>query len=63
MSYMAKTARTKVHLVVDGRPLCGGGNGAKTVRVWQSDIGPANCVACLIISAKRAAKAVQEVGK
>lgn len=57
---MAKTARTKVHLVVDGRPLCGGGNGAKASRSWQIDIGPANCAACLAISSRRAMRVARE---
>lgn len=46
--FLVKHSQAKVHVIRDGRPLCGGGNGGKSVRQWQEDIGPANCRACAL---------------
>ncbi len=45
---IVKHDTAKVHALKDGRPLCGGGCGAKSVK-WQNDFGPVNCERCLEI--------------
>lgn len=52
----------KVHVIHEGRPLCGGGNGAKTARAWQEDIGPVNCGKCLVISSRRSKRSLTTDG-
>ena len=45
----------RAHAIAEnGRPLCGGGNGARIVRLWQSDLAEPNCERCLAILARRA---------
>jgi len=48
---IVRTERHQVHAVrcADGKPLCGGGHKATYVVMWQDDIGPVNCEACLTI--------------
>jgi len=48
---IVRTEYHKVHAVrcADGKPLCGGGHMATHVVIWQDDIGPVNCDACLTI--------------
>jgi len=50
MSFVARNKTgLRIHVLKEGRPLCGGGHKAKEQLVWQEDIGPANCAACLKI--------------
>lgn len=42
----------RVHIIEQGRPLCGGGHGGKAIQ-WQHDIGPSNCRACAAIALRR----------
>lgn len=35
----------RTHAAYEGKPLCGGGNGARSVN-WQLDLAPCNCKAC-----------------
>lgn len=50
---ICKSDRHKVHVLEGDRPLCGGGNGAKAMSSWQTDIGPINCARCLEILNRR----------
>lgn len=45
----------KIHSTVDGRPVCGGGNGARKAQ-WQIDIGPSTCVRCNQIANRKIAR-------
>jgi hypothetical protein len=47
------------HALVDGRALCGGGNGGRD-KNWQTDFGPVSCRRCQAII-KRLEKLQQEV--
>lgn len=51
---VCKSPHHKRHrMMADGKPLCGGGNGAKSAHGWQEDITPANCEACNTIWERR----------
>jgi hypothetical protein len=53
---IVKTEHHKVHAISckNSMPLCGGGYQAKSVVMWQEDIGPVNCRACLGILERKA---------
>ena len=53
---IVRTEHHKVHAIRcdDGKPLCGGGHKATYVVMWQDDIGPVNCAACLKILENKA---------
>jgi hypothetical protein len=66
MSFLIKigTKRApKVHEIRNGRPLCGGGRGGKSILHWQEDIGPANCGACKRLLEKAAKKAREAISQ
>ena len=53
MNFTKLTGRKpRRHVIIDGRPLCGGGNGGKTTH-WQQDMGEVNCARCQAITANR----------
>lgn len=63
MSFAVKTdskQELRVHVLVDGRPLCGGGHGARSATHWQQEIGPANCKACLGIIKQKETKVTKK---
>ncbi len=49
VKFRSKSPPRRHEPTADFRPVCGGGNGAKTAQ-WQEDIGEPNCAACAAIS-------------
>jgi len=45
------------------RPVCGGGNGGKSIGAWQQDIGPDNCKRCAKLKEMAALKLTKTTEK
>jgi hypothetical protein len=53
LTKLAPSGHRRIHAahMEKSRPLCGGGNGGRSVQ-WQQDIGPCDCAACRAIQAR-----------